>query len=199
MRVLFLVMLTAACSAESRSESSPPAPAPAPLAPAPRPPPAPPSELDEVRAMLGGWAKPGVALKAAFAPLRPTPADYRAIFSEPLAGYAKDGYYPLWVEGDFALFGQWQGDGPVRPPPAGAQLTIEAVTTEQLRSRTPGARRAAAKLAPQWTQYAGRLKPGLTFYTFTFAHGDDYALTFDGLVRVNGRWVIVPRPWLVDN
>jgi hypothetical protein len=45
---------------------------------------------------------------------------------------------------------------------------------------------------------APHFKDGLTFYRFKFVRpGEATGFAWDGLVFVNGRWVIFPKPWRV--
>jgi len=43
---------------------------------------------------------------------------------------------------------------------------------------------------------AAHLKPGLRIYAFKFVEpGQSLGMAYDGLVRVNGQWRIMPKPW----
>ena len=43
---------------------------------------------------------------------------------------------------------------------------------------------------------AGQLQSGVTLYRFKFVKpGEGLGMAFDGLVHVNGHWVIIPKPW----
>jgi hypothetical protein len=43
---------------------------------------------------------------------------------------------------------------------------------------------------------AEHLKPGLTLYRFKFVKpGETVGMAYDGLVHVNGHWVMLPKPW----
>jgi hypothetical protein len=40
------------------------------------------------------------------------------------------------------------------------------------------------------------MKPGIPIVRFKFVEpGKRLGMAFDGLVHVNGRWVLMPRPW----
>ena len=43
-----------------------------------------------------------------------------------------------------------------------------------------------------------KIEPGHTIYRFKFVQpGKNIGMAFDGLVKVNGRWVIFPKPWRI--
>lgn len=137
--------------------------------------------------MLRGNANERHALSLA---LKPSLADYKAIFlNVDDAKRAEDGYQRLWSQ---VVSRRLPDFGP--RVPAQSELLLWSATTAELRAYTGN----AVQFAGGWRKVALRLRPGLTFYRFKFVKpGETLGRAFGGLVRVNGRWVIIPKPWRV--
>lgn len=120
--------------------------------------------------------------------LKPTLDDYKAIFaSVDVAKKAQDGYQRLWGKIESK---QWPGIGPSRSEQTA--LLVWAASSEDLQQKKGN----ASHFPGGWRHVADKLKPGLTFYRFKFVKpGETLGMAFDGLVHVNGRWVIIPKPW----
>lgn len=47
-----------------------------------------------------------------------------------------------------------------------------------------------------YTQQAAHLKPGLKVYGFEYVvPGEQHGMSYDGLVKLNGKWVMIPKMW----
>ena len=131
-----------------------------------------------LRTFLDRQADPA---KLSFA-LRPDTADYEAVFAGTVAMTALASYEPAWDQG--RIF--------VQPKPGQTEVKIFSATTEQLRQGTGDAR-----LFPQaYRQAATVMRPGLTHYGFRFVEpGETRGTVYFGLLFVNGRWMLFPKPW----
>jgi hypothetical protein len=137
------------------------------------------------RALLERFVRPGADHAAMSRELRPTRADYDAVFTPDAAAKAHAGYEPIWESGVLV----------VRGKPEQTRVLVFSATTEDLRAyRGP----AEQHFPGGYRRVAEKLKPGRTFYTFKFtAPGQDLGMAFDGLTYVNGNWRIFPKPWRV--
>ncbi len=141
-----------------------------------------PGTEDGVKALLAEFAKPGADLPTLSKTLRPTKADYDAVFMPDLAAKADAVYGPAWDGGQLVL-----------TPKAGqTQVLVKHATSEELMSGTGG----ATGFAGGWKDVGAQLKPGVTFYRADFVEpGHDLGMSFDGFAYVNGNWRIFPKPW----
>lgn len=142
-----------------------------------------PNTADGAKALAAEFTKPGADWKSLTQKLRPTEADYGAVFSPALAGKVRAMYEPAWTAGALA----------VSPKEGQTEVRIEGVPTSEIRQWSP---KAAALLPGGYKQIAADLKEGNTIYAFKFVKpGEQLGMTFDGLVFVNGHWCIMPKPW----
>ena len=113
--------------------------------------------------------------------LKPEPADYQAYFAGAAADKALAGYEGLW------------GSNPViAPKPGQTELLLVKATTDELKAGAP----AAQEFPGGYGDIADKLNPGHTVYRFKFVEpGESMGMAFDGLVHVNGHWVLFPKPW----
>jgi len=141
-----------------------------------------PGTEDGAKALLAEFTKPGADHATLSKSLRPSKADYDAVFMPDLAGKADAVYGPAWDGGQMVL-----------APKAGqTQLLISSATSDELKSWTGG----AAEFPGGWKEVGAQLKPGVTIYRFKFVEpGQDLGMAFDGLAHVNGNWRIFPKPW----
>lgn len=148
---------------------------------------APPSQQageEGARALLAQFLKPDADAAALTKRLMPSSPDYRAVFGEKLAAKAEATYKAAWSAGTIVI----------RPKDGQTELKLWAATTEELQAGAVSAREfpgAYSKIAPH-------LSKGLTLYRFKFVEpGKSAGLAFDGLVYVNGRFVLFPKPFHV--
>ena len=115
------------------------------------------------------------------ASLKPGPGDVRAVYAEPLASRLIASYEQLFQPG-----------AAIRPKPEHEDLITIFTTTGELRS-------SASVLG----EFPGGYKKVLPHFIadvpigrFKFVKpGETLGLAFDGLIFVNGRWVLMPKPW----
>lgn len=134
------------------------------------------------RALLAEFLKPGTDRAALTKALKPSHADYTAVFSGDDADKAEKAYSALWDSKD-AVFEPKEGQ---------TELKLFSATSEELKAHAPAAR----EFPGGWAKVTDSLKPGLTFYRWKFVRpGEDLGMAFDGLVHVNGHWAVFPKPW----
>jgi len=138
------------------------------------------------KALLGAFLKPGANLGALSMQLKPTSADYSAVFSSPeVAKQAEQVYAGLWgmVE-----------KHPIGPKAGQTELLLWSATTDELKAGTGN----SDKFPGGYKRVAQHLKPGLTVYRWKFVKpGETLGMAFDGLYNVGGRWVLMPKPWRI--
>lgn len=114
--------------------------------------------------------------------LKPHSADYGAAYQQPLAGRLEQDHQALWSDPDLAI----------RPKKDQSALLLTLAKTDRLKKG--GA--VLDKFPGGYEKILPYLKPGLVIARFTFtAPEDSKGLAFDGLMHVNGRWVLIPKPW----
>jgi hypothetical protein len=132
--------------------------------------------------LLKEFVKPGADHAALSKPLRPTAADYSAVFEPDAAAKVAALYDPFWDSGKLVI------------APQAGQTEVKAfsATTDELKSWTGG----AAEFPGGWKQIGPKLKPGFKIYRFKFLEpGQTSGMAYDGLIYVNGNWRIFPKAW----
>ncbi|AXI46825.1 hypothetical protein C1J03_12800 [Sulfitobacter sp. SK012] len=135
----------------------------------------------EARALLMKFYEPGTDRNALTQALLPTPEDIRFVYAEPLASALVKTYGESFGPG--TTFG---------PKPDHNEVLMAYGTTRQLAERQAVLR-----------EFPGGYKDVLQYFRadvpivrFKFVtKGETLGLAFDGLVFVNERWVIMPKPW----
>ena len=119
-------------------------------------------------------ASSGADQRAAMKRLRPTQADYLAVYKEPVAGALEAANDRHWEKGETLR--------------VSAQRTDDLIDSKPVLSEFPGGYR---RVLPY-------LKRGIPIARFKYVEpGKTTGLAVDGLVHVNGRWVFMPKPWTV--
>lgn len=87
---------------------------------------------------------------------------------------------------------QWQQNPVITPKVGQTQVLLWVATSEDLKNN-----RGNANAFPGgYKKIAAYLKPELTFYRFKFAEpGESLGMAYDGLIYVNDKWVLFPKPW----
>lgn len=141
--------------------------------------------LAEARSLLEAFVRPGADAAALSAKLRPTKADYDAVFLPEASAKLQAAYDAAWTAGSMVLKGK----------PGQTSVLVWSATTEDFKAW----RKAASDRFPGgYQKVAPHLRPGVTLYSFKFvAPGETLGMAFDGLAHVNGRWCIFPKPFRV--
>ncbi len=140
--------------------------------------------INDARALLEHALQPGADYNAISSRFRPTPADYKAYFNEDSWQTAMKGYEALWSK----------AGGFIRPKEGQTQLLIWGATTEEIRAGTGN----ASRFPGGYKKAVQHIRPGHTIYRFKFVRpGQTIGMAFDGLVFVNGHWVMFPKPWRI--
>jgi plasmid stability protein len=130
-----------------------------------------------VRRFLAPDADPA-ALTAA---LRPSAEDIRAVYGEPLASRL--------AAASEALF---RAGGAVGPKLGHDDVVIVLTTTARLKAEGPG----GSGFPGGYARVGAAIIADVPIARFTFVKkGETRGMAFDGLIRVNGRWVLIPKPW----
>jgi hypothetical protein len=132
--------------------------------------------------LLKEFLKPGADHAALSKQLRPTSADYAAVFDAESSAKVAAVYDPAWEGGQMV----------VAPKAGQTEVKVFSATSDEMKSWSG----SAAEFAGGWKDVAAKLKPGLKIYRFKFVEpGKDLGMAFDGLIYVNGHWRIFPKPW----
>ena len=143
-----------------------------------------PGTEDGAKALLESAQKKDANLTEMSKSLRPSAADYSAIFVDDVVGMAKTKYEEHWTNEDYVL----------EVKEGQTELLLWKATREQLLNGSGD----VAEFPSGYKKVAEKLRPGLTFYRFKFVKpGDKHGMTYDGLVFVNGHWVMVSKPYRV--
>jgi len=132
--------------------------------------------------LLKEFLKPGADHAALSKQLRPTSADYAAVFDADSSAKVAAVYDPAWEGGQMI----------VAPKAGQTEVKVFSATSDEMKTWSGN----AAEFAGGWKDVAPKLKPGLKIYRFKFVEpGKDLGMAFDGLIYVNGNWRIFPKPW----
>ena len=117
--------------------------------------------------------------------LKPTSADYKAVFAGEAAAKAEAGYAQLWTDPKAVILA----------PPGNTELLFSKATTEDLQKWTP---QAEADFPGGYKRIAAKFQPGFTVYRWKYAKpGEKSGMAYDGLIFVNNHWAWFPKPWRV--
>ena len=143
------------------------------------------NELDpEAKVLLLKFLEPGADHSALTNTLKPTEADYKAFFTNDSWKTAMDKYNELWEKYPFAI----------KPNEGQTELLLWGSNIEDIKFGTGN----AMKFPGGYKMIVDRIESGHIIYRFKFVKpGKSIGMSFDGLVKVNGRWVIFPKPWRV--
>ena len=139
-------------------------------------------DLPAAREVLKAFQKPDADVKALTLALRPTSEDYRAAYGEDLGKRLDDLLTPFWEKGDVVI----------RPTAEQSELLLWEATAEELRE----ARGNAEYFPGGYKRAAAFVQGNPTILRFKFVPpGQDSGSAWDGLMHVNGRWILIPKPW----
>lgn len=139
----------------------------------------------EAEELLRRFLQPGADLPALTAALKPAPEDVRAVYAEPLASQLIETYATMFTPGV-----------QIGPKPDQTELILVHTTTGQLKSTWPGDGEFPGGYGKVLRYFVG----DQPIVRFKFVEpGETLGLAFDGLIFVNGGWVLMPKPWRVLN
>lgn len=115
--------------------------------------------------------------------LRPTAADYKALFDDETASKMESAYAKEWDAGHMVIKPKNERQ---------SEIKLWGATGAELAEG-----KGHAKEFPGGYKKVGKhLSPTVTFYAFKFVErGKEAGMAFDGLAYVNAHWVIVPKPF----
>ena len=132
--------------------------------------------------MLAEFMKPGADHFGLSKQLKPTTADYKALFDAPTAAKIDGVYTKEWDAGNMI----------VSAKPGQTELKLASATTAELKAGTGN----ASEFPGGYRMIGPHLVGKHVWYRFKFVEpGKESGMTFDGLVHVNGHWVLVPKPF----
>jgi hypothetical protein len=135
----------------------------------------------EARALLERFLAPGADLGAMTMALKPSEADIRAVYNEPLAGKLVAMYEGMYQPG--AAIGPGEGQDSL--------ILVRTMTDHLIRGDA-----VLGEFPGGYRDVAGLMNPGFAIVRFKFVKaGEEAGMAFDGLIHVNGRWVLMPKPW----
>ncbi|WP_091254121.1 hypothetical protein [Micromonospora matsumotoense] len=143
-----------------------------------------PGDKQGARALMAELAAHGdLALVAS---LRPTTADYQALFEPAFAERAQRFY-------EKSL---WASMPPTAEPfakPDQTEVRVWGATTEELRA---WGKNTQANFPGGYEKIKDQLRPGLTIYSIDMVvPGEEHGMAYNGLTYVNGHWAFFPKPW----
>ncbi|HVH42934.1 MAG TPA: hypothetical protein VM925_11345 [Labilithrix sp.] len=140
------------------------------------------SSEDGARKMLKQFVEPNADLATLTSALRPTTADYEAMFDPQLAAKIEKAQAKGWSSGKAVI----------QPKPGQTEIKLWSATGTEL----AGGSGSAKEFPPEYQKLGVHLGPSVLFYRFKFVEpGKEIGTAYDGLAFVNGHWVIVPKPW----
>lgn len=132
------------------------------------------------RTVMEQLLEPNADRRALIKQLAPAPGDAAKVFTGAFASQADKHYQ----RASFTL----------APDETETELLMWKVQSEELRDGTGD----AVKCNPAYRKVGSALMPGLTWYCFRFVKPAEKSGTeSEGLVFVNGRWVLFPSPWSI--
>lgn len=141
-------------------------------------------KLQTAQEVLQAFLQPGADFAQLTKQLKPTEEDYLSVFKDEFVEKAKAYYEAMWNNPNAII----------APKMGQTEMKLWSATTEQLQegqgdaNQFPGGYKAIASL----------FKPGLTFYSFKFVKPTEtFGMAFDGLIQLNGRWRIFPKPFRI--
>jgi hypothetical protein len=115
--------------------------------------------------------------------LRPTSADYKAVFTDDFAAKAEKGYAELWNDPKSVIGAD----------PANTELKLFKATTDDIKAWTHD---VEMDFPGGYKKVKDNFKPGLVVYRWKYTKpGETLGMAYDGLIYVNNHWAWFPKPW----
>lgn len=133
------------------------------------------------RALLSAFLDPAADRVALTAALAPTDTDIRMVYKPPLSDALIAAYRKLFRPGV-----------KIGPKHGQTDLLVVWTTTDHLIAGDP----VLGQFPGGYRKVLGLMNPGVPIVRFKFVRpGETLGMAFDGLVFVNGHWVLMPKPW----
>jgi len=117
--------------------------------------------------------------------LKPTSADYKAVFTDDFAAKAEKGYEELWNDPKSVIGAD----------PANTELKLFKATTDDIKAWTHD---VEMDFPGGYEKVKDSFKPGLTVYRWKYVKpGETLGMAYDGLIYVNNHWAWFPKPWRI--
>lgn len=137
------------------------------------------------RAFLHEFLKTTADRAALTAQMRPTDAEIRAVYAAPLADRLIAAYAEMFKPGVA-----------IGPNPGQTEVLLWGSTTDALRAGAP----ALANFPGGYKDVRGLLQGSHPIFRFKFVKpGEQSGMAFDGLIYINNRYVLMPKPWRAMN
>jgi hypothetical protein len=135
----------------------------------------------EGKALLLKFLDPKADRAALTMQLKPSDFDVKAVYGEPLGSKLAEAYGRQFVPG--VAIGPNEGQ---------TELLYTYTTTGQIKAGAP----VANEFPGGYTKVAEYIVKDVPIVRFKFVKpGETMGMAFDGLIHVNGRWVLMPKPW----
>lgn len=133
------------------------------------------------RAFLHQFLDAAVDRVALTAALQPTEAEIRAVYTAPLADALVANYAQIYQPGLA-----------IGPNPGQTEILLWGSSTDALRAGAP----ALADFPGGYKEVRGALQGSFPIFRFKFVEpGEPQGMAFDGLIYINERYVLMPKPW----
>ncbi len=131
----------------------------------------------EAAAVLQGFLDPDQdKQKQAILALKPEPSDFERVFEATVASIIQESISKLWLA--------------FKPPRL--QHDCKLILQSAMSDEVPGHK----QFPGGYRRLQGHLKPDFVWHTFKFVkRGESAGLAFDGLTRIDERFVWFPKPW----
>ena len=137
--------------------------------------------LADARARLLAFLQPDAERARLTWAMKPTEADIRAVYADPLASKLIAAYGEMFTP-----------DVSIGPKDAQTEVLTWYATTKELREGNPILR----EFPGGYKKVAGLMQGEYPILRFKFVEpGETMGLAFDGLIFVNDHWVLMPKPW----
>jgi hypothetical protein len=143
----------------------------------------PPTSTDDVAlTFLKQFVAPNADHVALTKTLRPTTADYKAMFDAKTAAKVEASQAKDWSTNKAVI----------KPKPSQTEVKVWGATGAELASGKGNAK----EFPGGYQKLAKHLVPTTTYYRFKFVEaGKETGTAYEGLAFVNGHWVIAPKAW----
>lgn len=140
-----------------------------------------PGTAAHARAFLHQFLSERADRAALTAAMRPTEAEIRAVYAPPLA----DRLIGLYAQ-------MYQPGVAIGPNPGQSEVLLWGATTGDLRAGAP----ILAEFPGGYKEVRGAMQGNFPIFRFKFVKpGERSGMAFDGLVYINNRYVLMPKPW----